>query len=243
MTAVSSLRSRLCVGAADSRVEIASLAKVARAAALSRLHLSYEQSTSVSADMTVVVVSGPPLAAERPGELDAQLERIRPALDVAAHCGAALSIEAGPQTAAAWGCLPAGISELARSAERLGVDVLLHNRCGTRLEQPMDLHRVFVEVDASNVMLDLDVAEFHLACVNPVDPIRGLERRIGSVRLSNVIAHRPAPLGRGEIDVRAVLRSLREAGYTGPIILAAGAGEDAAERLADDCRYVENHSK
>ncbi len=212
--------SRLYLASADPQLSLESLQEHARDAGIPGLHLSQAQCAEPDSELPVVSVDG--LAS----------------LEHAARFGAGLTVEAGVQTAAEWDRLLPALRALTDAGRPLRVEVLLRNRYGSRIEQAIDLHRVATE--DTGVKFDLDIAAFHCASVNPCDPIRGLERHIGCVRLSNVIARRQAALDRGEIDIRTVAVALRDASYHGPIVLVLGTDARAAERLIADRRFAES---
>jgi inosose dehydratase len=140
-----------------------------------------------------------------------------------------------------------GARELA--ADR-GVEIVLHPHIGTMVETPEDIDRV---LDGSSVALCLDTGHITLGGGDPVAIAQYAPERIGHLHLKDVdagLAARVAageltfseavpagvfrPLGDGDLDLEAILESLRRAGYEGWYVMeqdvtlgaepAAGAG-------------------
>lgn len=128
----------------------------------------------------------------------------------------AVSLAAGPRGPVNFAHVVDGFKRLTVLAERLGVDISVRNRNHSSIEQLDDLHRLFHAVGAANLRLDLDLAEFQSAAVNPADAALSFPRRIARVRVC-----RP--------PLEATLAALRRDGFGGPILVA---GEDGPEQVA-----------
>lgn len=146
----------------------------------------------------------------------------------------------GSRDTKAYDYLVAALLRLTTLADRLGLDMLLGNRSGTCLEQIDDVSRAISDVGAHNLHVDLDVAEFHIACVNPCDAFLAFGSRTACVRLSNVHAGLPAALGDGELHVPAILRALQETESRCPFVLKLGDDDDAQPRLSADVLYLDS---
>lgn len=201
--------------------------------------LAWDEGFALEGSLPVGGIEVTPLTAERDDELDRQTDDIYMQMQVARRLGmSAVSVHGGARSAVAFEYFTAGLTRLALLAERLGLDICLCNRCDTALEQPLDLHRVFAEVQADNLKVDLDAAEFHRSSVNPCEAVWAFQQRVRKARLSDVAAGRHVALGEGEINAAAVADALREVHFAGPILLKFSSDSDASERFDADRRFV-----
>ncbi|MCC6445200.1 MAG: sugar phosphate isomerase/epimerase, partial [Armatimonadetes bacterium] len=95
------------------------------------------------------------------------------------------------------------------------VRLALENHYGNVLEQPEDYEKVFAAIDDPRVGMCLDTGHFHSARVDTVELIRAFASRIHAVHLKDHIGTASVGIGRGEIDLSAILAALKEAGYRG----------------------------
>jgi sugar phosphate isomerase/epimerase len=182
-----------------------------------------------------------PFTAERDDDFERQSDDIYLQMQVAKRLGlTAVSLDGGAKSAIAFEYLTPALKRLTGLADRLGLALCLHNRVDTRLEQPIDLQRVFVDVAARNLSIDLDVLEFHRSQVNPCEAIWAFGERIRKVRLADTDAGEPVPLGRGEINIEAVIEALKEAEFDGLFVLTLGDDAGAVERLRSDRALIES---
>jgi inosose dehydratase len=112
-----------------------------------------------------------------------------------------------------------------------GLDVALHPHYGTMVERPEEIDRV---VDGCSVALCLDTGHVALGGGDPVALTRRVPERMAHVHLKDVDARLAGqvaggelafsdavragvfrPLGAGDVDLPAILASLRESGYAG----------------------------
>lgn len=239
-------RSAICVAGAEAPDDVRRLIDAADRAGATGLFLSSRQLNRIR-DLDRFQGAGPiagleatPLTGDSREEMARQVVAVTRDLHAAGRFGLdGVGLYTGAPTPAAFEFLADGLTRVTRAARVLGLRVRLRNRGGTRIEQPQDLHRLFWDVRADNLALDIDVAEFHRSSVHPCEPIRAFEGRIDCVRLANIDAGRPAGLAEGEIDIRSVVDALRDASYRGPIVLQLAADERAAARLERDVRFVE----
>lgn len=137
--------------------------------------------------------------------------------------------------------LLAALDRAASCAPRLRLAML--NRCGSRVEQAADLLDVFHRLGNVPLQVAVDAAEFHRAAVNPLDLLRVWGDRLSVVRLADTAGGRPMPLGRGEINIPAVLGRLKTMRFGG-IVVAAGIvppGADAVAWLARELGMIRGH--
>jgi inosose dehydratase len=136
---------------------------------------------------------------------------------------------------AQWSTLLANLDRLADVAARRGVLAVLHPHVGTMVETPDDVERVLA---GSSVRLCLDTGHLLIGGTDPVALARAVPDRIGHVHLKDVaealaarvrsgelsytqaVAQRMyTPLGRGDIDVAAIVTALRNYGFDGWYVL------------------------
>lgn len=95
------------------------------------------------------------------------------------------------------------------------VKLTLEPHYGNILEQPEDFERVLDTISDPRVGICVDTGHFHSAKVDTVAVIRRFAPRIYAVHLKDHIGTVSVGIGRGEIDLPAVIAALREVGYQG----------------------------
>lgn len=134
-----------------------------------------------------------------------------------------------------WDTLLANLDRLRKTAQDAGVEAVLHPHVGTMVETSADLDRVLA---GSSIPLCLDTGHLLIGGTDPVAFAAAHADRIAHAHLKDVdeaVAHTVQsgersyydaviaglyrPLGQGDIDVRSILASLREAGYEGWFVL------------------------
>jgi sugar phosphate isomerase/epimerase len=153
----------------------------------------------------------------------------------------AVSVAAGDTNALRLADVVQATARLVRVAKDLGLPFCIRNRCDTPVEQLDELHALFRDARADNLLLDLDVGEFHSSAINPCDAVLSFSGRIGQVRLTDRRRHTRVPLGQGQVNVPAVLESLAEERFDGVVAIPLEDGPRAAERLAAERRFLEDH--
>ncbi|MEV0341367.1 TIM barrel protein [Nocardia sp. NPDC050713] len=126
-----------------------------------------------------------------------------------------------------------------------GLRTALHPHVGTHVETEAEVERFLADSDLD---LCLDTGHLLLGGTDPVDLARRYPHRIGHVHLKDVRAEQAAevrsgaieyseavrrglyaPLGEGDIDIAALVRAVRAAGYRGWYVIE----QDTALRSAD----------
>ena len=97
------------------------------------------------------------------------------------------------------------------------VKLTLEPHLGNVLEQPEDFQRVLDAVDDPRVGICVDTGHFHSARVDIPALIRHFAPRIYAVHLKDHVGTVSVGVGRGEIDLPAVVATLREVGYAGDL--------------------------
>jgi len=134
-----------------------------------------------------------------------------------------------------WTALGRGIDAVAALAEARDLQVALHPHHGTVVERPEDVERL---LETSDVGLCLDTGHVVVGGGDPLELARGAASRVVHVHLKDVSAavaeqvargelgYRDAvrsglyrPLGDGDLDVAAVVRTLEESRYPGWYVL------------------------
>ena len=146
-----------------------------------------------------------------------------------------------------WRLLLARLDAISALAGSLGVTAALHPHIGTVVEGPAEVDRV---LDGSAVGLCLDTGHLLIGGTDPVALARRAPSRVAHVHLKDVDAARAAevrggataytaaveaglyrPLGRGDLDLAALVAALESAGYRGWYVMeqdAVLAGEPPA---------------
>lgn len=137
--------------------------------------------------------------------------------------------------AAEWPAYAARVREVADRCRERGFEPAFHHHLGTYVETPQDVERL---LELTDVQLCLDTGHLLLAGGDPVTALRTWAGRIGHVHVKDgdraALARALAdgadlhelmgrggfpPLGEGELDLPAVVRTLDEIGYTGWIVV------------------------
>jgi inosose dehydratase len=154
-----------------------------------------------------------------------------------------------------WQTLLANLDRLADHARARGVEAVLHPHIGTMVENATEVHRV---LSGSRIGLCLDTGHLAAAGADPVAIAAADPDRVRHVHLKDVdeaLAGRVAagtltfgdavrqgmfrPLGRGDVDISGLVRTLEGAGYRGWYVLEQDvmlAGEPKGNGPVDDVR-------
>ena len=138
-------------------------------------------------------------------------------------------------TEAEWSLLLRNLDHLEKVAAEYGVRAVIHPHVGTVVEGPADIQRV---VDGSSIGFCFDTGHMMIGGTDPVKFAQEHADRIGHVHLKDVrlaVAQRViageidyyqgvvqglyTPVGQGDVDMKAILASLKAAGYTGWYVL------------------------
>lgn len=137
-----------------------------------------------------------------------------------------------------WRRFAEGVSEVAREGRERGLVTAFHPHAGTYVETPEEVARLLERTDPALVGLCLDTGHLAYGGGDPValahehasrvrhvhakDVRRDVLERARAARLDFATAVSEgvfAPLGRGMVDLRALLSALRDAGYDGWVVV------------------------
>lgn len=99
------------------------------------------------------------------------------------------------------------------------VKLVLENHYGNVLQEPEDFQQVLNAVDDPRVGICVDTGHFHSAHVDTVALIHRFASRIYAVHLKDHIGTTSVGIGRGEIDLPAIIAALRAVNYRGDLTI------------------------
>ncbi|OLC52405.1 MAG: hypothetical protein AUH85_17195 [Chloroflexi bacterium 13_1_40CM_4_68_4] len=137
-----------------------------------------------------------------------------------------------------WTRFADGANEIARRARPMGLDTAFHPHAGTYVETPREIDELLRRTDPALVGLCLDTGHVAYGGGDPVALARRDPKRVRHVHLKDIYRDRYdralarkldftaavgedvfAPVGDGFLDMKGVLRSLRDSGYDGWLIV------------------------
>jgi sugar phosphate isomerase/epimerase len=155
-------------------------------------------------------------------DVDVRARAIAKAVGFAAELGAdhVTSTGAGKRTertlSSVVDCVQQVLERVPRTSD---VRLVLEPHYGNVLEQPEDFQTVFDRVRDPRVGLCVDTGHFHSAGVDTVALIHAFASRLYNVHLKDHVGSTSVGIGRGEIDLPAILAALREVGYGGDLTI------------------------
>lgn len=161
-----------------------------------------------------------------------------------------------------WHIFVDGVHEAAARCARAGLTLCFHPHGGSYVEHPDEIERLLDETDGDRVKLCLDTGHIAFGGGDPVDFVQRRGNRIGLVHLKDVDMTRlragiaegkdyPAlarddvfvPLGRGSVDVTAIIDGLRAVSYDGWIVVEQDRvvlpGQDALTDARHNRRFLQ----
>jgi len=134
------------------------------------------------------------------------------------------------------------VCEIAEPLNARGIKLLME----TGQETAPELLQFLNDLRCQNVQVNFDPANMILyGAGDPIEAIETLGRHIGHVHVKDAkLSERPGeewgeevPFGTGQVDPKAFLRALHDAGYAGPLVIEREAG---SQRLADVKTAIES---
>jgi sugar phosphate isomerase/epimerase len=95
------------------------------------------------------------------------------------------------------------------------VKLALEPHYGNVLQEPGDFHRVLGELEDPRLGMCVDTGHFHSAHVDTVALIHEYAARVHNVHLKDHLGTVSVGIGRGEVDLPAIVAALRAVGYAG----------------------------
>lgn len=116
----------------------------------------------------------------------------------------------------------AGCNEAGRRCLQHGIQLMLRNQTGTVFGSRRQIESIAAATEPDYVALAFDTAELLRGHASPAWTCRAYRNRIAYITFSDSSDGRPVPLGYGEIDIPAILRTLYKSNYTGWFVLDPG---------------------
>lgn len=144
------------------------------------------------------------------------------------------------------------MSELGQRAMESGVRVVYHHHMDDLGEAPDDIARLLDKTACRHVDFLLDIAHYQQGGGDPVEGVLRHQDRLALVHLKDVRAVEPVPdpktgkpgkpyqfveLGRGRVDVPAVLAALKKIEFGGPLVVELDSVPDKG-RTPKECAEV-----
>ena len=137
------------------------------------------------------------------------------------------------------------LNELGRRTTELGVRVVYHNHMGALSEHPEELDQLLAATEPRFVDLLLDIAHYKQGGGDPAAAIPKLQHRLAVLHLKDVKALDPTKsagktyqfveLGRGSVDVPAVIAALKKIEFRGPAVVELDAVPDKEKDTPKSC--------
>ncbi len=183
----------------------------------------------------------PTLVTAAPEGRARRIEFLTRALEAGAETGAeAMSFwagipAAGLDAAQARGWLRAGLEEVARRAERLGVVAALEPEPGMLIETVADYAAITEGVAGLRLALDLG----HCLVTQDIEPgqaVLDYADRLGTVTIEDMRrgVHEHLPFGAGDMDVAAALGALRRIGFERLVCVELSRDSHRADRMVPE---------
>jgi inosose dehydratase len=145
------------------------------------------------------------------------------------------------------------LTEISRRVVDMGVKVGYHNHMGSLGESPKDVDRILNEADPRYVKLELDVAHYQQGGGDPAQAISRYRDRILFLHLKDVESLKPTSdsrrsyrfveLGRGRVDLKAVVAALKKINFRGWAIVELDSVPDSSRTPKESAliskKYVE----
>lgn len=165
--------------------------------------------------------------------LERRVDATKAAMDMASQLGAPLVLNSiGPlpqeEDTAARQVLREVLQDLGRHGNRVGA--ILAARTGD--DNGLRLARFLAELPERTLAVDFDPARLLAAGFSPLESVAALGPWIEYVEAAELLRREPASLGRGEVDLPAILAALDEQDYRGWFAVGCAGAEDPRQELA-----------
>jgi len=130
------------------------------------------------------------------------------------------------------------LSELGLEAHDAGISLTLHHHSEEPVATVDEMERFFSLTIPDSVGLTLDVGHLVRVGADLPDAVRRMAPVIDNVHLKDVRKGEWALLGQGDVDLDALLASLAEIGYSGPLCVDEETATPLAESIAISAAWV-----
>jgi len=136
---------------------------------------------------------------------------------------------------AGWSVMFTNLNRIREACDAVGVDAVLHPHVGTMVETEADILKI---LQGSTIKFCLDTGHMFIGGCDPVEFSAKYANRVGHVHMKDTNSERAtevrngtrtyydaminglyAPLGEGDIDMRAIVKNLVSSGYDGWFVL------------------------
>ncbi len=160
------------------------------------------------------------LTAVSPGDLREELVDLRYRMKLARILGLkAVNLRGGDRRHQSLEMFAVALEAILAIADEMRMNICLANACDSRVEQIEDLRYLLRAVDHPRLLLLNDTGQFHSAAVNPRYLLTEFGERLAIVHISDQIGKRAVPIGRGEMNVPAIVEHLAQIGYDGWLVV------------------------
>ncbi len=152
------------------------------------------------------------------------------------HVGRVPAESSGP----AWQSLVEVLADLAGFGQRTGARLAAQ----TGSESGADLARLLAALPPQGIAIDFDPAALLVAGFSPAEAISALAADVAQLRARDAVRDLArsraieVPLGRGAVDLPAILAALEERGFRGSVVVGRDGAEDPAGEMADAISYL-----
>lgn len=142
-----------------------------------------------------------------------------------------------------------GISQTIEGLKRLGdlladlpVKVCLEPHMGSQILTMDDYSTVLSELDNPQFGITVDTGHFYSAGVDSISLVKKFPDKIYNVHLKDHIGKQSVPIGKGEIDIKGVLKALRNINYEDFLALELEIvdPQNAPQYVKDAYEYITN---
>ena len=112
-----------------------------------------------------------------------------------------------------------GLSMLLELVRGLPVRICLEPHVGSQILYPEDYEAIFEVLPTDKLGITVDTGHFHAVGVDSCDIITAFPGRVYNVHVKDHVGAQSVGIGKGEIDLRGIVDSLRSIGYEGPLAL------------------------
>ncbi|NLX13565.1 MAG: sugar phosphate isomerase/epimerase [Phycisphaerales bacterium] len=160
------------------------------------------------------------IAATSPEELREELSSLHDMMQTAKALGLeAVNLLGGDRRHQSLEMFAVALEALLAIADEMQLNIQLSNSYASRVEQIEDLRYVMQAVDHPRLFLLNNTGQFHSAAVNPRYLLTEFANRLALAHITDQVGKRAVPIGRGEMNVAAIVEHLAKIGYDGWLVV------------------------